>query len=293
MKSNRKFPYLSAYLQKMEEASARDIVGSIPLSSILLAIALAPVAVIVGGILFGGLGAGAILAVGFAAAIILAWTTASRKRKLRTDPREQRRRKVFQAGSELKGLEYQRKLHRWMDPVALHLLEAGAFHWTRIQTTLQGPQWGTRDLPVYWSQLKQQVIEASNEGMADLLLMTRTCVGPPQKDRESDIKGVVDSFVDLDLADALQGLKQMAKSDWTAYAYQSPQANAVAVHGRLIAERLKDLADDVESKTTEITAHSATSGGLQSLEALDGVLGELRTVRQAESELEQRIETRQ
>ena len=95
--------------------------------------------------------------------------------------------------------------------------------------------------------------------------------------------------MDLDIADALQGLKQMAKADWTAYAHQSPQSQAVSVHGRLIAERLQDLADDVEAKSSEVAVHSATTGGLQSLEALDGVLGELRTVKQAESELEQRI----
>ena len=289
MRPNRKFPYLSAYLQKLDDDAGKALMASVPPGSLVAAVLAMPLVVIVGGLVFGGWVAGTLLSVGLGVAIVAIFTTLHRQRKLAADPREQRRREVFKTGHELRDLEIHRKLHRWMDPVALHLLEAGAYHWARIQSTLNGPQWGPRDLPTYWLQLKQQVAEAANDGMADLLLLTRSCIGPPQKDRESDFKGVVDSFVDLDIADALQGLKQMAKADWTAYAHQSPQAQAVSVHGRLIAERLQDLADDVEAKSSEIAVHSATSGGLQSLEALDGVLGELRTVRQAESELEQRI----
>lgn len=289
MRTNAKFPHVSSYLARLDDDAKRAMLASVPPSSLVAAVMAFPLVVIVAGMIFGGWVAGMLLGLGMSATIVAILTGLNRQKKLATDPREQRKREVFRAGRELKELEDQRKLHRWMDPVALHLLEAGATHWARIHATLKSPQWNPRELPSYWSQLKEQVYAAADQGMADLLLLTQSCVGPPQKDRESDVKGIFQSFVDLDIADALQGLSQMAKSDWTAYAHQSPQSQAVAQHGRLIAERLRDLADDIEAKSAEVAVHSATLGGLTSLEALDGVLGELKTVRQAESELEQRI----
>lgn len=292
MRSNLKFPYLSAYLQKLDDEAGRALVASVPIVASTSSVTMGALAFVITGLAFGKWGVGVFLGLLLAGMVVVTLTAMARKRRFLSDPSEQRRRLVFKTGSEIRDLEIQRKLHQWMDPIALQLLEAGAFHWTRIETALSGPQWGTKDLPFYWSQLKSQVKQASNEGMADLLILTRNCVGPPQKDRKADIQGIVESFVGLDIADAVRGFQEMAKSDWTAYAHQSPQAEAIAIHGRRIAEKLSELADDVESKASEIALESAASGGFQSLDALDGVLGELRTVRQAESELEERIDQR-
>lgn len=289
MRSSHRTPHLSAYLYELEERSGRELVASVPVVAWSTGALVVPIGVLLAGLAFGQWSAGVAIGVGAALVLIAAWTAVVRKTLLDRDPREQHRRLVYRTGHELKDLEVQRRLHRWMDPLALQLLEVGAYHWQRIQTTLEGPQWGSKTLPAYWAQLRGQIQTAADEGMGDLLVLARNCVGPPQKDRQSDFQGVVESFVELDFADALDGLKRMAKSDWTAYAHQSPQAEAVAVHGRQIAERLQELADDVEMKASEIAIQSATSGGIQSLDVLEGVLGELRTVRQAESELEQRI----
>lgn len=289
MKSSRKFPYFTGYLEVMNQEAERELVSSIPPGAWLSGIGFAAGALLVLGLISGSWVVGAATAAIGALGLIIGLTNAHRKRRLREDPREQRRQQVFKVAKELRELEVHRKLNKWMDPVALHLLEAGAYNWTRIMKTLDSPQWSPRDLPAYWVQIKQQVQLAAAEGMADLVLLTRSCVGPPQKDRQDDIKNIFESFVDLDIADALQGMKQMASSDWTAYAHQSPQAQAISQHGRLIAERLKDLADDVEAKASEIAVSSSTMTGLQSLEALDGVLGELRSVRQAEDEVQQRL----
>lgn len=289
MRTARKFPYLSAYLEKLDEQAGRALVASVPVVAWSTSALIVAFAILLVGLVLGKWVAGVLFGLAFASIVVTAWTAAVTKHRLANDPREQRRRLVFKTGHNLRDMEVQRKLHLWMDPVALHLLEAGSFHWTRIQTALAGPQWGARDLPNYWSQLKTQVAQASDEGMGDLLVLASNCVGPPQKDRQSDIQGVVESFVDLDFADAISGLKQLAKADWTNYAHQSPQAEAIAVHGRRIAERLRELADDVEAKAAEIAIESATSGGVQSLDSLEGVLSELRTVRQAESELDERI----
>lgn len=289
MKPSRKFPYLTGYLDVKDEEADRELLASVPGRAWLAGLGFAAGALLVVGLIASSWVLGAIVAGAGALSLVAMLTLLHRKKRLREDPREVRRRQVFGVVKELRSLENQRKLHKWMDPVALHLLEAGAYHWTRITKTLESPQWNPRDLPQYWVQIKQQVYEAANEGMADLVLLTRSCLGPPQKDRQSDIKTIVESFVDLEIADALQGMKQMANADWTAYAHQSPQAQAVAQHGRLIAERLQDLADDVEAKSSEIALSSSTMSGLQSLEALDGVLGELRSVREAESEVQQRL----
>lgn len=289
IKSNRKFPYFAGYLEVMNQEADRELVSSVPASAWLSGAGFALGAFLVLGLVSGSWMGGLIAAGLGALGLVVGMTYSWRKKRLREDPREQRRQEVFKVVGELRELEMHRKLNKWMDPVALHLLEAGAYSWTRIIKTLDSPQWSPRDLPAYWVQIKQQVQAAAAEGMADLLLLTRSCVGPPQKDRQDDIKNIFDSFVDLDIADALQGMKQMASSDWTAYAHQSPQSQAVAQHGRLIAERLKDLADDVEAKASEIAVSSSTMSGLQSLEALDGVLGELRSVRQAEDEVQQRL----
>lgn len=130
------------------------------------------------------------------------------------------------------------------------------------------------------------------EGMTDLLFLTRNCVGPPQKDRGNDFQDVISKFASLDITSGLQGLKEVATADWTAYAHQSSQGKAVADHGRLIVERLASLADDIESRTTDISVSTATTGGLQSLESLDEVLSHLKSVRSAESELEEHVRIR-
>ncbi len=281
MRLNRKFPNLTLYLQHLSNESARRSVTAVPAWTLLISVGL----LVLGGTLgpWGFLGGAAL---GLA---LMGTVTAIANRAKAKDPHEQRRRDVFRTAAELRQLEVHHKLHRWMDPVALQLLEAGAYHWSRVRSSLTGPQWGAKQLPEYWQSLRNQVSVASDEGMSDLLLLARNCLGPPQKDKQSDIQGVIESFIDLDIADALQGLKQMASADWTAYAHQSPQAQMVAQHGREIAERLKALADDVESKAGEISMESSMPGELSSLEALDGVLGELRTVREAEEELQQRL----
>lgn len=288
----RKFPNLSTFLEKEEAEAGKAWFISVTPVGYLTSLLVAPIWLLVLGNIFGRWVLAGILTAGTLIGIASLFTFFNRQRKLERDPSEQRRRTIRKAASEVRELEVQGKLHKWMDPLALQTLEVGAFHWNRIQTTLKGTQWGRRNLPAYWRDIKASVLRASTEGMGDLLLLTSNCIGPPQKDRGNDFQEVISKFANLDISSGLQGLKEVATADWTTYAHQSSQGRAVAEHGRLIVERLASLADDVESRSTEISVSSATTGGLSSLESLDEVLSNLKSVRHAEDELEERIRTR-
>lgn len=213
---------------------------------------------------------------------------AIRKRKENLTPDFARKQEVAQAVKQLADLQNERKLHKWVDPAILQLLEAACFHWTRVKATLDSPVWDRPDLGQHWQSIKQQSWQAANHAMEELILMSRACVGAPTKDKQAAVKDVMNDFRDLDVVDALQGLSKIATADWRDYAYQSPQTPVIFEPGRQIAERIKALADEIERTSTEMPRREFVPTSTQdAMESLDGILGEIRAVREAESELHQ------
>lgn len=230
----------------------------------------------------GIVGAGAALAVSIAG---VGWFNRwMDQRKAPVDPLEVKGRAASKA---LLKLHQERKLRKWMDPVAQELLEAGAYHFGRLRTALEGPAWSARDLPTHWETVRAQARAAGESAMWELVLLCNTCVGKPQVERKDGLKSVIEDFVDLDIADALQGLKEIASGDWARYAHTSPAARQIFEPGRQIAERLRDLADEIEARAPELGGSAGEALPRGSVGSIDAVLGELRAVRQAEEELRQ------
>jgi hypothetical protein len=197
--------------------------------------------------------------------------------------------KFEQAVSQVTKLEMENQLFHRIDPVAIELLESAARSWGRVREGLTGPEWGRADLPPYLSQLKDQAIRASDEGMRDLFVMASQCIGDPQRSRGDDVKGVVSRILEFNVPQTLDSLKELVSADWKAYAHQSPHGPAMARHGLVITDRLDKLARLVESKSGEIHLASATHGSFESLETLDSTLSEFESLKRAESEFDGQI----
>ena len=209
-------------------------------------------------------------------------------RKAASTPEFERQEEVKRTVAQLKELQDERKLHKWVDPAILQLIEAACYHWTRVKATLDSPTWDRPDLGQHWQSIKQQSWQAANHALEELFLMSRACIGEPTRDKQAAVKDVMNDFRDLDVVDALQGLSKIATSDWRDYAYQSPQTPLVFEPGRKIAERIKALADEIERTSTEIPQREYMPTSSQdAVDSLDGLLSEIRAVREAETELHQ------
>ncbi len=181
-------------------------------------------------------------------------------------------------------LKNRKKLHSWVDPILLQILEAAAYHYARVATTLDGPIWlsstGGR------AQIRTQAKQAADEAMLDLIVLVQPSIGKPIKEKKDEIEGIFEDLFEFDIAEALSGLQRMASSDWRDYAHQSPHAQAAFPSCRGIAERLKSLADELEQMPPPSDHFdSANLPPTQSAASLDYLLGELKAVKEAEQEL--------
>lgn len=282
----RRTPYLSGYLKRLKEEEEQTglrmpgCYGSLIGAAIFL-----PSTFFLGKLLgpfFGLLGGVAIAA----ASGFLATSVFERMRR-RNLPSSLRMR-AWSAGEEVRRLQAGRKLHKWMDPSVVHLLEAGAYHWTRVHTALATPAWQQAGLARHWTTVREQARQAAHDAMAELLVLSMSAISPPERDKEDELKDVIDDFLDLDIADALQGLKQIVRTDSAEWSTPSSHARLVFEQGRAIAERLQRLADEVEQARVDVGQVGSPELGPESTQSIDIVLGELRAIRQAETELEQR-----
>ncbi len=279
-KKGKHYPPTVAYLEK---ATARSKTPDALAVGMFAALLIGGVLGLAVGAAFGPLGAVLGLPFGIFAGAVLGSAILPRIfHRRKPDPLEERATKAI---LDLKKLHESRKLRTWMDPVALELLEAGAFHYARVTAALDGPYWSTRDLQAHWVSVRNQARQASETAMYELVLMCQACVGKPQTERKDEFKQVVEDLVDLDIADALQGLKEFTNPDWSKFRHQSPMSKQIFEPARALAERLKILGDEVETRMTELTGLGPEGLPSGAVGSLDVVLSELRAVRQAEAEI--------
>lgn len=203
-----------------------------------------------------------------------------------TEPKndEQRRRREFQeALSHFSGPIDRRRLHKELDPVAGQLVEACAFYYQKAQVSLSGSAW-TGDNAGHRKALKDQISKALDDAMFEALLLAKPCLGKPSKDNWKD---KLEDALDLDVIDTLQSLTGFKASDDLRGMHRSPHIRIAFEPLRQIAEKLKLLSAEVEKMTLEASRESAIPGLSGPASSIDLVLGELRSVRQAEEELNQ------
>ena len=291
-KLKRDYPYLAEYLDAPHSNPLMEKLSSAQGFGCVAAVAGAPIIGIATFLLTNrmvGPGAGAFLAFGAAVVGAVALSSYATKNFKNTEknaaPEEKLMHQANAAIQHLKKLDGDRKLPKWMDPVAIQLLEAGAYHWSRVRKTFGDVRWDTRDLPEHWVALREKAERAANLAMAELIILCTQCVGEPHKTRKGDFQSVLEDIVDLDIEDALRGLAKATATHPTEYRFSSPRTQEIFPHGKELAERLKDLAEEIEQATqiakTEIP-ELRTSLGQDSIETL---LSEMRYVRQAEEEL--------
>ena len=216
------------------------------------------------------------------------WYWMHKKAAMPRSEEEKRAREFREVLGAFIQLRQQKKLNKWVDPAALQLLEAGAYHWRRVHDSLNGPFWSSNDLPSHYQTIRQQALSTANQGMAEMLAMGQSCIGKPDRDKKKDVENALSSLFELEIADALGGLRDISRSDWRDYSFHSEAGRAIFEPCRQIAERLKSLADEIEAVKADavIQKVNATQDKPASTDAIDLILDELRAVKRAESELD-------
>lgn len=220
----------------------------------------------------------------------LVWSLIAKKMKRPLTEDQLTQQKVWEAVKSFKSLKEQKKLHKWVDPVILQVLEAGAYHYARVKTVSGSVKWRSMTLPGHWTSIRDQADDSADKAMSELVLMASHCIGEPDKDRKKDFENVVEDFFDLEIADSLAQLKRVTTSSWKDYAYQSPIARQIFEPAKDIAERLKLLADELEKMDEGMPIEMKVGAGpvstrATSADSIDLLLGEMKAVREAENEL--------
>jgi hypothetical protein len=201
--------------------------------------------------------------------------------------REMRRQQLYETALIYYAATGRKKLHQELDPVAGQLLDLCAQFHQRIQLALEGPFWSSASEGSQWRAVAQQCRHAADEAMEEALLLGAGCFGKPSKTRKEDLQDALQDFLDLDFVDALQNLKGVALADSSRYAHHSPNLPIVFEPMKQIAQRLQSLAVEVERLSQEAAREGVSRSGLTASASIDLVLNEIRTLEQAEAELDQ------
>ncbi len=289
-RSSKRFPNLADFLRRLVErrfSRIQRVSNMVGCGLIGLA---APLAALAFGVGFSSVGAGLVAATLAVPLSVFAWYLVDKKLRTPRSPEEARRMEAWKGASSLLTLEQQRKLHRQMDPSMSQLLEAGAYHYMRIDAALSANFWNSETVPAHWRSVRSQAIEAADQAMEELVMLALPCMGEPQSDKGKVFKEAVEDLFEMDFLMAIGNLKQIAGSDWTKYAHKSANAPLAFTAARPIAERLKKLADQVEAKAGEAAVSTGTyADAITATDSIDVVLSEIAAVKQAEEELQQRI----
>lgn len=265
--SYKRYPNLSRYV---DAASARQMTTPAEVGAItLLALAglSAPVAILMGFMLpniFAGLLIGALgMAAGFKGFKTL--------QAARQDP-DRLSVEAAEANTVLSEALKKNRLHRVAGDASVAILEECSRHWARVRHALESPFWSSPNLPLHYQSVREQSARAADRAMDEVLVMVR-----PELEDDSRQRGVAE-FVEEVL---------------DTYVLQRPKdaGTLPMAYGqiRMLAEKLKDLADNVETLTLEVAKDPSIASEFKAEAALDLCIGELRSIRQAETELRQNL----
>ncbi|MBX3097000.1 MAG: hypothetical protein KF812_09065 [Fimbriimonadaceae bacterium] len=282
---NKRMPYLNGFLKyamndpvqgRMDLAVGLSVVGGL----------LTPAAFgVTAGVMTQNVGLGFLAAFLTLGGWIAAGITWGKRAKQPRSEKEKAQVAAVAASKPWQSLRNKQKLHKYADPAVLHLLEAAAYHWTRVQTIVTSPTWNADSLPGHWAQVRDSAQMAADQAMAELLHMSQLAMGEPSRSREDEVSGMVKDLFELQISDALDGLRQISSSDWTAYSHSSPHAGDIVKRGMTVADRLQNLAEELEGATPQTATMVGSADVPNSAQSLEAVLSELKAVRQAEEEV--------
>ena len=182
----------------------------------------------------------------------------------------QRQRDAYNVATALATLIARNRIHRDMDPGSLALFEEAARLWLRIKASLASASLTDPHLAPTYIAVRDRIALAANEAMVEMLLAYRL-----------DIATQPSNWSPLEIVDeALDGFG-IRKS------FDSRQPPPAFYGARYIAEKLQVLADETEALARDRLSMPQTS--VNPSRSIDAVLGELRSIRQAEDELRQDV----
>jgi hypothetical protein len=162
---------------------------------------------------------------------------------------------------------------RWFGRVrpnpSLLLLDECARHWSRVHAALSSAFWRREDLPKHYYSLRDQAGHAADRAMMEALVMASPHLpkGTEKRDWTDAINDVLNDV--FKTPDSLELL---------------PVEFAPA---REIGEKLRSLAQEVESMTRQVANEVASQPAFNAEQQLDLCIQDIRTVREAEEELRQ------
>lgn len=212
------------------------------------------------------------------------WTAFGfRRNRLAKSVDDERRFQAFGVVQQFHASLHRRRLHKELDPVAGQLLEACAFYYQKIQASLTGSAWNAAG--THRNALRTQILAAADAAMEQALILCSSCFGRPRGKDKDDWRDKIEDLIDLDIVDAVEGLTGYKMGDEARNVYRSPHLQQIFPYVREIAEKIKLLATETEEMASSQTAGQPT--GIEGTSSIDLVLSEMRSVQQAEAELDQ------
>ncbi len=164
-----------------------------------------------------------------------------------------------------------RRLHRDLDSASMTLMEESARHYWRVHENFNAPYWTSNQLPLQYQSIRQQALLASDKGMSEIMLMFRDYL--PQQVNNRHVVDYVDEALEK-------------------YAFKRPANSFLPTTfkaARDVAEKIHTLADETVEITKKADLPLEKLPDVNPGSALDSSIGELRTLRQAEDELQEHL----
>ncbi|MDR3692047.1 MAG: hypothetical protein P4L46_21890 [Fimbriimonas sp.] len=269
---SQQFPYLTQYIHWAVDWRRGWTIGITPTTVATGGVVAAVVGFIAmsasGGVQSagGGFFAGFVTFIGY---MLGAWGVAAKR--ARVEPAQIRlRREARQIAERLEAILDKRRLHRDLSIEVSSVLEEGARNWHRAKAALESPYWRRADLPGHLRSAREQSLLAIDQGMQELLVLFATSI--PTRPSRWAWTELVDEVVGQDFLTTKGRLDQISPFHDEA---------------RGVAEKLLEMADQVEVVSRRLAGEELISGAPKPGSALEATLAELRQLKEAEDELRQ------
>lgn len=270
-KSNRRFPNLCAYVENAiaRRSTTPQEIGGVALTTLS---GIGVIGMIVAGAVFQLL----IPAIGIG--LVATGAAVQGLRMLRDSKRgiDRLDEEAKEATELLQEALERGKLHKSAGDAVTTIMEECARHWSRVRQALDSPFWAGPNLPLHYQNIRAQSANAADRAMDEVVVLLRSELRTPDKG------GIVEQLGVDEWVESMFGVKITPPTPPAPLplSYQPV---------RHLAEKLKALADNVETLTLEVARDPSIQSEFRAESALDLCINELQSIRSAETELRQNL----
>jgi len=181
--------------------------------------------------------------------------------------------KADEVALKLKELSVRRRLHLVLHPGIGAVLNECAVYWKRIQDLSNSRMWADAQLSDQWKLARQEWIHAADFAMAEALLLAEPglTLRPSRPRPEELVEDLLDTYV-----------------------FQRPKGRDEVLPAnfqplRDLAEKMRSLAEEVQTAQASIGSERSLTVEADAGERLDQVLSNLRSINEAEEELQKHL----